>query len=368
MRPASRMRFALVGLGYAARTLHLPAIRTVRGAELVGGLDVAAEARRSWTKLTGTPAFDDAGALLQRTRPDVVVVGTPPDSHAAYCLQALAAGAHVICEKPFVMDLEEADAVLDAAERANRQVAVNMEFREMPIFARVLSSIGAPRVGRLMFVQMWQLMDLAPWDERVPWRAAMPDRTLFEGGVHLVDLLLAFFGELPLAVYARRSSGLHPGSADAIHLATFEFSGGRLAQLTIDRLCPGGTRYVEVRADCERASLRASFGGRALVRVGLKRAESPGVRLEVGLGGLAWLERSGARAQLARNPRAPAAAATAALFGKIARAFTEGTESPSPGRAARDTLEVILACYSSAGSGERIPIARGGQPFPTRRP
>ena len=46
-------------------------------------------------------------------------------------------------------------------------------------------------------------MDLAPWDEPVAWRAAMPNRTLFEGGVHLVDLMLTLFGEPPVAVYAR---------------------------------------------------------------------------------------------------------------------------------------------------------------------
>ena len=146
--------------------------------------------------------------MLERGRPDVVVVATPPDSHAELCLRALDAGAHVICEKPFVSSVEEADTVLAAAATAGRQVAVNHEFREKPIFKKLIERIGTRDVGRLVFCQIWQLMNLAPWDEPVAWRAAMPNRTLFEGGVHLVDLLLAVYREQPTAVYARHSSGL----------------------------------------------------------------------------------------------------------------------------------------------------------------
>src|SRR5262249_15905140 len=154
-----------------------------------------------------------------------------------------------------------------------------------------------------VFTQFWQLMDLAPWDEPVPWRAAMPNRTLFEGGVHLVDLLLHLNEELPTGVYARHSSGLDASrTADAIHLVALVFPEGGRAQVPTDRLCPAGTRYVELRADCERASLRASHGGRALLRVGAKRAQKTGIRLEFAPGGMAWMERGLGRTTLAKNP------------------------------------------------------------------
>ena len=146
--------------------------------------------------------------------------------------------------------------------------------------------------GRLAFGQVWQLMDLAPWDEPTAWRAGMARRTLLEGGVHLVYLLVELFGELPVAVTAHHSAGYHEDrDADAVQLVTLEFAGGRLGQITIDRLCQGGTRYIEVRGDRERGSLRASLGGRAVVQIGIKRAERPGVRLDFGLGGLAWVEQ-----------------------------------------------------------------------------
>src|SRR5262249_60110745 len=129
---------------------------------------------------------------------------------------------------------------------------------------------------------------------------------LFEGGVHLVDLMLGFYGERPQAVYARRSPGYHDQrDADPVHLALLEFSDGRLGQITIDRLCPAATRYLEARADCERASLRASLGGRALVRLGAKRAEATGIHLDYGAGGLPWAAHGPGRNTPPRDPRGP---------------------------------------------------------------
>ena len=352
------MRIGYVGLGWAARSFHLPALKRVAGAEAVGGADSSPDQRASWERETGLPGFASLEELLDRGRPDVVVVATPPDSHAELCLRALAGGVHVICEKPFVSTLDEADRVLDAATAAGRHVAVNHEFREKPIFKALVERIGSQDVGRLVFCQIWQLMNLAPWDEPVAWRAAMPNRTLFEGGVHLVDLLLVLYGEKPGAVSARHSGGLdHERDADAIHLLTLEFPGRRLAQITINRLCPAGTRYVEVRADCEHASLRASLGGRALVQIGKKRAERTGIRFDVGSGGLAWLERGLDRTTLARNPRDAGVFGTARLLEQILGAFDERREPPSSGREARDVLAVIEAAYRSAATGERVELA-----------
>ena len=352
------MRYGFIGLGWAARGFHAPALKQLDSVQLVGGFDADAGQRASWEAETGLLSFDSAERLYETGRPDVVVVATPPDSHAEICLDVLAHGAHVVCEKPFVATAAEADRVLAAAEAAGRQIAVNHEFREMPIYRALADRVGTDGVGRLVFCQIWQLMDLAPWDEPVAWRAAMPNRTLFEGGVHLVDLLMMLYGEKPHAVYARHSSGLQTDhAADAIHLVTFEFSDGRLAQITIDRLCKSGTRYVEVRADCEHASLRASHGGRAVVQLGKKRAEKTGIRLDFGSGGLAWLEQGLSRKTFARNPRDSGMEATRALAARVVEAFANGKEPPSSGREARDVLEVIEAAYRSAATGERVELS-----------
>jgi predicted dehydrogenase len=370
------MRIGFVGLGWAARGFHVPAAKRLREVQPVGGVDPSAEQRASWEKETSLPAYETLEELVAGGRPDVVVVATPPDSHADLCIRALEAGVHVVCEKPFVSDVEEADRVLAAAAAASRRVAVNHQYREKPVFRAIKERIGTADVGRLVFCQVSQFMDLAPWEEPVPWRRAMPNRTLFEGGVHLVDLVVHLFDELPEAVYARHSPGLDgERTADAIHLVTLEFPGGRLAQITINRLCRAGTRYIELRADCELASLRASHGGRVLLQAGMKRAERPAVRFVYGLGGVAWLERGTTRKSLARNPRNPGVAATATLFQKILDALERGEEPPSSGREARDVLTIIEAAYRSAATGERVRLQRASaagaasqSPAPSGRP
>ncbi|MBI5105226.1 MAG: Gfo/Idh/MocA family oxidoreductase [Solirubrobacterales bacterium] len=357
------MRIAFAGLGWAARGFHLPPLKKMADVTVVGGFDSSEEQRSTWTKETGLPAYTSLDETIEAERPDLLVIATPPHSHADLCVEAVERGLHVFCEKPFVMDLDEADRVIAAASAAGRVVTVNHEFREKPIFRAVKEQIGGDRAGRLVFCQIWQLMDLAPWDEPVAWRAAMPNRTLFEGGVHLVDLLLDVFGELPTGVFARHSSGLdEEREADAVHLVTLDFPGNRLAQITIDRLCPAGTRYVEVRADCERASLRASLGGRAMVQIGKKRAEKTGIRIDVGSGGLAWMEEGLKRTKLATNPRQAGMHATGALMRKIVDAIRAGTTPPSSAQDARDVLAIIEAAYASARTGARV------EPAYERRP
>lgn len=354
------MRFGFVGLGFATQALHLPSVRALEGSHSVGGVDSAPQRRHEWAALDAGPAHESLDALLEHGRPEVVVVAAPPDVHADLCVSALDAGANVICEKPFVETDAQAEKVLDAAMRNERFVAVNHEFRYMPIFSAVKVAMNRADVGRPVFLHATQFMDLAPWDEKVPWRAAMPDRALFEGGVHIVDLLHMLAGRLPESVFAMTSSGLDPGRrADAIHLVTLDYGGGLLGQITIDRLCQAGTRYVDLRVDCERASLCSSFGGHALLQVGIKRAERPGVRLDFGPEGLAWMERGLRRKALARNPRHSNVKATTALYAGAVDAFRRGVEPPTTARIARDTLRIIEASYRSARTGQRVEIAAG---------
>ena len=348
------MRIALVGLGNAGYQIHLPALAGMPAVSVVGACDPDTPRRERAAAKYKVPTFSDFDAMLAEGRPDVVVIGTPPDSHSDYCLRSFAAGAHVVCEKPFVSSLAEADVVLDAARQANRRIGLNHEFREMPIFRALRDELARPESGELVFAQVWQLMDLPPWAEP-GWRGQMLQRTLYEAGVHLVDFLMALFGEKPVSVQASTSTcGVRDDATDAVALVTLEFSRGRLAHVTQNRLCKGETQYFEVRADAAKASLRASFGGRARLTTGLFRDTKPHARFEYGVSGLAWKEVRNRRTFLARNPKDPAVVATRHVFEKTFEAFRTGGQPPASGEIGRDVLEVIAACYHSAATGRRM--------------
>src|SRR5439155_26578115 len=155
----------------------------------------------------------------------------------------------------------------------------------MPIASAVRDRIGVPGVGRLHFAHVWQSMDLPPWKES-GWRSQLSRGVLFEAGIHLVDYALALFGERPRSVWATMSTcGVRDEATDSVAFATLEFAGGRLAQVTQNRLSPGDTRYFEISADCAEATLRGSFGGRARVSIGMLRSSRPHFRLEYGSSG-----------------------------------------------------------------------------------
>jgi predicted dehydrogenase len=225
----------------------------------------------------------------------------------------------------------------------------------MPIFRAVRDAV-AEDSGELVVAQVWQLMDLPPWAEP-GWRGQMLQRTLYEAGVHLVDFLIALFGERPVAVTATTSTcGVREGETDAVALVTLEFSRGRLAQIVQNRLCKGETQYFEVRADTTCATIRASCGGRGRITAGLFRSTRPHLRFEFGTAGIAWRETGTRRQLLARNPRNPGMIATRLVFERTLAAFRNGGEPPASGEAGRDVLAVIGAAYRSAATGCRVAI------------
>ena len=353
------MRVAIIGLGEAGADLHLPALSGIPSVTIVGACDRDEERRSRAATNWRVPIFHDIETMLTETIPDAVIVATPPGSHAEHCLRSLSHGAHVVCEKPFVTSLDEADRVLAAAEKAGRQIAVNHEFQQMPIFRAIIEGVNDAAAGRLQFAQAWQMVDL-PQSSEQGWRKEMAQRTLFEAGAHLVDFLIALFGEKPVSVHASISGATGSDQSDAVVLATLEFSGGRLAQLTQNRTCKGASQYMEVRADTTRASFRASFGGRARVSAGLYRSVRPHLRFEYGSSGLAWREEGNTRRILARNPAHPNVHGTREVLKDALAAFEANVSPRADGRVGRAVLEVVVGCYSSAMTGGRVKLDASG--------
>ena len=354
-------RVAIAGLGAATRSIHLPAVSQAPGLRLCGGSDPDAAARAEFSRASGgAPAHADLGLLLSRERPDWVVVAAPPDSHRDLCIQALEAGAHVFCEKPFGARLEDTDAILRAAERARRRVAVNFEYPRMPIFAAALREVGQAGFGRPLLIQAWQHVDQHP-ERESGWR--QEGLTLREFGCHVIDLMMRFYGQAPWRIYARTPRPAGQGTAEVIDLVVLDFPEDRTAVLVLDRVCRGRHRYLEMRIDGEESSVRASVGGRAGLSLFLNaRSRRPGLRLDLAGGGRSWMEIGERRRTLARNPVQAFAAATSEHLAAVVDAVEAGREPPSSGRQAREVMSVVAAAYESAGSGQ--PVTLGSSPFP----
>jgi len=151
--PESRLRVALVGCGKMGLQ-HLRAIATIPDAHVVGIADPLLD-RESVAGLIADDAHigADAGELLERTRPDVVHVVTPPETHGALARLAIAAGCHVYVEKPFTTTRVEAESILALAAARGVTVCPGHQY----LFERpaLLAFDALPRIGALVHVESY---------------------------------------------------------------------------------------------------------------------------------------------------------------------------------------------------------------------
>ena len=191
-----RPRVAVVGTGFGTR-IHVPALRAA-GFDVVAlvGTDPEKTARRA-QRIAVPQARTNLAAVLAQV--DAITVATPPATHKLIVLEALRAGCHVLCEKPFTLTTNEARDLVAAAERARVTALIGHEFRwstERAVLGRAIADglIGEPRFATIVqFVPL-----VADPDSRMPrWWF---DRSLGGGwlgasGSHVVDQVRVWLGE-----------------------------------------------------------------------------------------------------------------------------------------------------------------------------
>ena len=348
------IRTAILGLGNVAERIHLPACRAVAEIDVVAASEPREERRAELQRRFSIPAvYDDSARLLERERPELVLVGTPPDSHAELCELAFAHGADVLCEKPFAATVEEADRVLAAARRAGRRLAVNTQYRHMAIYRRAFEALRRGDFGSPFCVQCWQQMFLPPQFEKLAWRSRLKRATLFEFGTHALDLVCATFDDLPETVSAEIVRPRPEFDADVVAHLLLRFPGERVANLAFNRISQAPERYFEMRIDCEDASLRISLGGVARLGVDVVRTRAGRrVRLRGGFveGGEARVEAGGRSWVLARELRLAYASATATHLRQLVAQRASGPPDLSAAEHAREVLRLAFAAYDSAAT------------------
>jgi predicted dehydrogenase len=357
------IRLAIIGLGAVTRNIHLPAYAQLKNKiRVVAGCDPDAGAR-AWalSKEKAPAVYEQAAEMIERQRPDVIAVCTPPSLHYAQTIAALEAGCHVFLEKPMAENLAQADDIIRASERTRRLVVVNTQFPCMRIYRAAKAMIGSPEFGRLLFLHARQKMRANDRPE-AGWRGEMERRLCFEFGVHVFELVRFFFDDTPVKITAHMPRARAAIKSDTVNIITMEFADGRAASVVLDRLSKGPDRYLELDLDGEFASIHTSIGGEARCEIGMEtRSKTPFFKFHFVQGGKAiW--QNGTRSKLiAKDGVNPFASATAWRFDRFLEAIDNGREpgSAPPGSAAdnRKTLALALAAYDSAESGQTVELS-----------
>jgi len=236
----SELRIGTIGAGSIVNGAHIPQYMEA-GYRVVGCADInpeAAEATKSrWNLEFSTTDYRD---LLERPDIDVVLVAVRAEGRRDIVRDAVAAGKHVLLEKPFAHRYDDAVAMVEAAEAAGVKIAVNQNRRWMPLHyatRRMLDEllIGQPFLG-IYHGRSNQEYLVGSWYEQ--YRHFL----LIEFCVHQIDLLVYWFGE-PGSIYATTSrSPSQQFAQDMVTSVTFNYADHRRAQLVVNDVAYLGER------------------------------------------------------------------------------------------------------------------------------
>lgn len=186
------MNVGLLGYGYASATFHAPLITAVPGLKL----SAIATSRPHDVRAACPEAtlFETASALIDQADIDLVVIATPNNTHAPLAAQALAAGKHVVVDKPFTLNLNEAQHLITLSKQHGRLLSVFHNRRWDADFMTVRSVLQSGELGRITHFESH--FDRYRPMVRPRWRESdAPGGGLwYDLGPHLLDQAIQLFG------------------------------------------------------------------------------------------------------------------------------------------------------------------------------
>lgn len=241
MGAEEKLAFGICGLGFMGRT-HFFHLREHPRARVAAVFDESPRRRNGdWSDSIGnlpsrsSGRVDMAGVhvcasldeLLKDASLDVVAITLPTSLHADVTVAALAAGKHVICEKPMALNLADCDRMLRAARRANRTLMIAHCIRFWPQYEAIKALVDQGAIGAVRFAKLARLAS-PPGYSKGNWLmdSARSGGALLDLHVHDVDFAQHLLG-VPNTIEARGSSGVSGGIDHVV--ATYGYSDGRYA-------------------------------------------------------------------------------------------------------------------------------------------
>jgi predicted dehydrogenase len=248
-------RVAIVGTGGIAGQ-HVNALRAnADRAQLVAAVDVDAGRLATFSEEHGVAGYADAAEMLDRERPDLVCVATPPAPHAELSILCLEHGAWVLCEKPLCASLAELDQIAAAEARTGQRCASVFQWRFGSTGQHLKGLIergelGRPLVGvcQTTWFRSQEYYD-KPWRGR--WDSELGGASMGHG-IHAMDLFLWLLGDWR-EVSAMLGTLDRDIQVEDASVAVVRFAGGALGTVVNSVLSPHEETYV--RLDFQRASV-----------------------------------------------------------------------------------------------------------------
>ncbi len=245
----SAFGLALVGCGMFGRQ-HANAAAAVPTANLISVVDLDQGRASALARLTGA-AVATLETVLADDEIEAVILATPTDTHVTLAQAAIAAGKHVLVEKPVALEVAAFDSLMQASAEAGVVLAAGQSLRFEPTVHALWSSVRGGVLGQPVLFN-WVSNSSRPWP--TGWRSWQADPTRSGGmpfhlAIHGLDLAIWLMDEPPARVYAQgqdiaaRGTGVH----DYSHIAV-RFESGANALIEYHAGLPGrSSRHQEFR-------------------------------------------------------------------------------------------------------------------------
>ena len=333
---------ALVGCGRISQN-HFDAIAKTDGLRLTAVCDVVESRARAAGEAHDVAWFTSLDAMLAGAACDIVAVCTPSGLHAPHGVAAARAGKHVLSEKPMATTLAAADELVEACDAAAVRLFVVKQNRLNPPVQLLRRAIDKGRFGRIFMANVtvrWQrpqeYYDAAPW--RGTWE--------FDGGAimnqasHYVDLIQWLVGPVE-SVVAKTATQARKIEAEDSGAAVLKFRSGALGVIEVNVLTYPRNLEGSLTILGEKGSVK--IGGTAVNKVEHWQFAE-------------YDDDDKLVDSVNTNPPNVYGFGHLGYYANVVSVLRGEAAADTDGRAGRKSLELILAIYESARTGETVPI------------
>jgi len=335
MEKGNAMKVAVIGAGNNGRG-HARCLADIDDVQVVGIADPAAEKADAVAAEVEAKAYGDHRAMLDEAKPDAVWISSPCWLHADHTVDCVQAGAHVMCEKPMALNLEDCDRMIDAARENGAKLMIGQSTRYSTPLVELKRIFESGGCGDLV----------CAWSLRMSYHNVRPDAlwrldgeksggVVFEWEVHEIDFVCSIGGPVS-QVFAQTAYSRKDAPTFLDHFsAVLTFERGGYGNLEASQSCTlgmSGRGFVGTEG-------AAQAEGRDMIElktVDMEKAEV--ISVDLGDGAARGLGKLGQDAD-------------------FVRAIREDDESPIPGEDGRANIEIGLAIIESGRTGEVIPLA-----------
>jgi predicted dehydrogenase len=243
------IRIGILGAArIAPRGIVTPA-NALLGAEVVAIASRDLERAQDFAAQHAIPkALGSYAELIARDDIDLVYVPLPPSAHLEWCTAALESGKHVLVEKPFASNAQDAAQMVAAARAAGRHLIEGFHYRFHPLFERTLTAVRKGEIGRIRHIEAEFNADLPDTPGELRYIEALGGGALMDLGCYCMHWIRSVTGDEPSVV---RASARATGGVDLDIEAELAFTSGPTASLKCSMQPDDGvlTRRLRVHGD-----------------------------------------------------------------------------------------------------------------------